>query len=408
MVFVSMNYRLGPFGWFTFPALRNQDSPYDASGNYGTLDIIKALQWIRDNIAAFGGDPGKVTITGESAGGLNVLSLLMSPPAKGLFRRAVSESGAMITYGIPEADVVSQHVLDQLVLRDSKALSIELPDVAVALLNPERTLAYLRSKSDQEILRCFEEITPGAIDNPYVLRDGAVIPRQGFDVFKTGSYPNKVPLIIGSNSEEMKLFLFLGLKIQPQSDLYKAISRFGSDQWKASGVDEVARRLSGDSDQPRVFVYQFRWGAPDTEGVSTLPGNWGQALGAFHSLEVPFFLGTETLEGLLQAVLFTPQNQTGRKALSKAIMSYTARFAQSGDPNPPGGILPKWTPWVNTPGVDKCIVFDVKGDIRAIAMTDTELTTGGVLAALRSELPEPIRTQTLAFLKGLPLPSAIP
>jgi para-nitrobenzyl esterase len=85
VVFVSVNYRLGPFGWFTLPALREGVSPEDASGNYGTLDLIQSLKWIRDNIEAFGGDPARVTITGESAGGIDVLSLLISPPARGLF-----------------------------------------------------------------------------------------------------------------------------------------------------------------------------------------------------------------------------------------------------------------------------------------------------------------------------------
>ncbi len=408
MVFVSMNYRLGPFGWFSSPAIRGQASPADASGNYGTLDIIKALQWTRDNIAAFGGDPANVTITGESAGGLNVLSLLIAAPAKGLFRRAMSESGGAITYGIPEADAVSQHVLDRLVLPDAGSqVGGELPDVAAAALSRERELAYLRSKSDRDILRCFDEASPGLIDNPSIIRDGAVIPREGFDVFASGNYPNKVPLIIGSNKDEMKLFLFLSSGIAPSSALYDAIARYGSDLWKASGVDEVARRLSRHPDQPSVFAYQFRWGSPDPAGKSVLPGGWGHSLGAFHSEEVPFFLGTDTLDVLLHIILFTPENQTARKALSTAMMAYAANFARNGDPNPSGGLLPKWAPWENKPGAGKCIVFDVQGEIRAITMMNTELTTDGVLAALRSNLPEPVRTQTLQFLRASKLPAGI-
>ena len=97
VVFVSINYRLGPFGWFTLPALREGVSPEDDSGNYGTLDIIHALRWIRDNIAAFGGDPATVAVTGESAGASNVLSLMVSPLAEGLFHRAVSQSAPAST-----------------------------------------------------------------------------------------------------------------------------------------------------------------------------------------------------------------------------------------------------------------------------------------------------------------------
>ena len=96
LVFVSVNYRLGPFGWFTHPALRQGLSAADDSGNYGTLDLIQALRWIRENIRAFGGDPGTVLIAGESAGAMNVLSLLTSPPAAGLFQRAVIQSGVVV------------------------------------------------------------------------------------------------------------------------------------------------------------------------------------------------------------------------------------------------------------------------------------------------------------------------
>ena len=95
VVLVAVNYRLGPFGWFTHPALRGPDaSPADASGNFGTLDLVRGLEWVRDNIAAFGGDPANVTIFGESAGGTNVLSLLSSPHAAGLFHRAIAQSGS--------------------------------------------------------------------------------------------------------------------------------------------------------------------------------------------------------------------------------------------------------------------------------------------------------------------------
>jgi para-nitrobenzyl esterase len=408
MVFVSLNYRLGPFGWFTHPALRTKVSPHDASGNYGTLDIIKALQWVHENIAAFGGDPGNVTVTGESAGGLDVLSLLIAPPAKGLFRRAMSESGGAISYSIGEADFLSRRVLDQLLVFDGAAKSLTAADAIAKAMSPERISAYLRSKSDQEFMRGYFEVTRGTFDAPSVLRDGVVIPNAGFDVFASGAYPNKVPLILGSNKEEMKLFLFLGARIPAQSDLHEAISRYGSDRWKASGVDDIARSLSRNPGQPPVFVYQFCWGAPDGEGQSVLPGTWGRSLGAFHSLEVPFFLGTDTIEGLLQLALFTPKNNPGRKALSKSMMTYVAQFALKSDPNPPGGLLPAWTPWTNTPGAKKCIRFDVKGDLPDIAMTNLELTTRGVLAALRAQLPEPVRTQTLDYLRATRLPANIP
>lgn len=125
MVFVSMNYRLGPFGWFAHPALREGVSPEDDSGNYGTLDLIQALKWVRDNIGAFGGDPGNVMIAGESAGGMNVLSLLISPPARGLFSKALVESGAATTRSMADAEAMAEGVLRILLLRDGTARDMD-------------------------------------------------------------------------------------------------------------------------------------------------------------------------------------------------------------------------------------------------------------------------------------------
>ena len=105
VIVVSLQYRLGVFGWFSLPALRNAAAvPADASSNFGLLDLIAGLQWIHDNIAAFGGDPGNVTIFGESAGGHDVMALLASPPAKGLFQRAIAESGSVHATPRPEAE----------------------------------------------------------------------------------------------------------------------------------------------------------------------------------------------------------------------------------------------------------------------------------------------------------------
>jgi para-nitrobenzyl esterase len=411
MVFVSINYRLGPFGWFSNPALREGASPEDASGNYGTLDIIQSLKWIRQNIEAFGGNPEEVTIAGESAGGFNVLSLLISPPAKGLFQRAISESGAAITRGVDEADAESRKVLARLIARDRKVRAHPDGEVIAAAMGNEAMRAYLRSKDDRDILLCYTTWAFGMIDNPSILRDGVVIPQSGFDVLETGDYPGKVPLIIGSNKEEVKLFLLFSGAIPWRSQLYEAAAKYSSDLWKATGVDEVARRLSMHPDQPPVYAYRFDWGAADARGNGPLPGNWGRKLGAFHSLDVPFFLGRDTLNGFMHLFLFTGQNGPGRKALSRTIMEYVARFARTGNPNVeaagPGAETAEWTPWVNTPGAPKCILFDAPGDSPSIIMSNIELTEEAVMAEVKADLPEPLRSRTLDFISRSILPSRV-
>ena len=404
MVFVSFNYRLGPFGWFTHPALRTAQSALDASGNYGLLDMIKALEWVRDNIKAFGGDPQRVTVTGHSAGAMDVLALLIAPKAKGLFQRAMAMSGVARTSTVAEADLMSRSVIEQLLVADGTAKTHAEADAATKAMSPSALAAYLREKSDEEILRTYGSPVRGIIANPDVLNDGAVIPVEGFASFATGRYPNRVPLILGGNREELKLFLESSKSIPWQGELYQAVVKYGTARWRAFGVDEVAHMLVANSGQPPVYTYRFDWGAPDAEGTSVLPGAWGKRLGAFHGLDVPFFLGNDTILGALQAFLFTPENEKGRKALSAAMMEYLAAFARTGNPNPPGSTLPKWQPWSTRPGTMKALVFDAGPDALAIRISTTELTDASVLKAANADLVEPLRGNVLRYLDQMKNP----
>jgi para-nitrobenzyl esterase len=397
MVFVSLNYRLGPFGWFASPAFRDEGSPEEASGDFGTLDIIKALTWIRDNITAFGGDPSRVTITGQSAGAADVLSLLLSPLASGLFQRAIYESGLPTSSTRARGGERASRALRTLLVRDHKARGDADARLMVAAMSPKEIRAYLRSKSDREILGCYETNPTGILDNPSPLLDGRVLPIDGYKRFDTGDYPNKVPLILGSNKEEAKLFLMLST-IPWQSDLYAAVARFGSELWKAAGVDALARKLTQVRGQPRVYAYRFDWGAPDAEGKSVEPAEWGKRLGAFHDLEIPFILGQETLGDIINPLIFSRASAPGRYALSSAMMSYAAQFARTGNPNRAGSGLPEWRPWSNRPAEPKYIVFDADNDAASLVMSDAEMTQAGVEASLQRELVEPVRSEVLEIL----------
>jgi para-nitrobenzyl esterase len=274
-------------------------------------------------------------------------------------------------------------------------------------MGPEGIRTYLRAKNDRQILSLYRVFGLGMIEIPAVLRDGTVIPREGYEVLRSGTYPNKVPVILGSNADELKIFLRFASHIPWESSLYEAASRYGSARWRVSGVDEVARRLVSHSDQPSVYAYQFRWGTLDPQGRSPLPNMWGTELGAFHSLDIPFFLGHDTVMAVFQAVLYSWQNEPGRKALSAAMMGYLSRFARTGNPNAPQGDAPEWQPWSAAPGAPKYIIFDVKGDVPAIAMAGDELTDPEVMAAAAADLGEPLRTRTLDYLEHSPLPSGV-
>jgi para-nitrobenzyl esterase len=413
LVFVSVNYRLGPFGWFTYPALREGLSQEDDSGNYGTLDLIRALRWIRENIAAFGGDPGTVLIAGESAGAMNVLSLLLAPAARGLFQRAVIESGMPLVHEPQAGERKARQVLLQLLVRARKAHSLKAAEEVLDGMSGPEVRAFLRAQQDLQILSCYQPGRSGMIDNPAIFTDGFLLPGDGFKALERGDYPGKVPVLIGSNQEELKLFLFLSGSPSWKSELHRALAKFGSEGWKADGVDGVARRLAANPDQPPVYAYLFAWGARDERGRSPMPGHWAERLGAFHCLEIPFFLGTDRIFGpLLSPFLFTKSNSAGRQALSSGITRYLSSFLRFGNPNEPvsgnagqtpAPELPRWDPWSNEPGGPKCLRLDVRGDVPDFRLLSEELTLESVEAAMAAELSPELLAKTHAFLDHSPL-----
>ena len=401
VVVVTTNYRLGPMGWFTHPALRSDRAgeQEDDSGNYGTLDIIKALEWVKDNIKAFGGNPENVTITGESAGGRNVQSLLISPPAEGMFHKAMSQSGGPGSSSHERGDARAREVILTLLVKDGTAADPEAAETYLNGMSEEEVAAYLRSKTARDVLGCYSPNFGGMISFPNLFQDGTVIPASGFDTFETGEYPNKVPVILGSNKEERKLFLFASTYFSGKDELYQVVASYSSDVWKATGVDQVARNLRSHPDQPSVYAYQFLWGAGGDTGESVIPDPWGFKLGACHTLEIPFFFGNDSINVVMQLLVFTEENRPGREALSGAMMAYLARFVRTGDPNEPGSGLPIWNPWSNEAGADKSILFDVDhSQAPDIRMSSVELTEQGVKESMALEVPEPLYSEAKEYL----------
>ncbi len=361
IIAVSINYRLGAFGWFTHPALRAQaDNKRDASGNYAVLDMIESLRWVQDNIAAFGGDPDNVTIFGESAGGFNVVSLLASPLAKDLFHRAIVQSGGADVMTLAAAENAtdaeepglpssSTEVLYKLLIADDKAADREAAKKAVAGMNDKQIADYFYSKSPDELLPQYEQMAMGMYNSPKMYRDGTVLPdMELIDWFKqTGAY-NAVPTITGTNHDEFKLFLAgndemvdttLGfIKKVIDEDKFERHSRYRSDLWAASAVVKLADALA--SSGTDVWAYRFDW----DEGADTWMGNAAQVYGASHSLEIPFVL--EQWQGISFPGIFSDDNEATRLRLSEQMMSYWANFAYSGQPGKGrSGELTKWSTW---------------------------------------------------------------
>jgi len=400
LVFVSVHYRLGPLGWFTHPALRTGE-PADAlddSGNYGTLDLIQSLEWIAENIEAFGGDPENVILAGESAGGINILSLLIAPPAEGLFHKAISMSGARRTSSVAEGDATARAAILRMLINDGHAEDEPGAEAVLDGMPLPEVAAYLRSRSAAELLMGYESAITGMISFSYLFRDGAVIPEGGYETLETGEYPGKVPVILGTTKDEQQTFLLTNPAVAGNDELREVVATYGSDLWKADGVDEVALALRAHADQPGVYAYQFLWGAVDESGESVLPPPWGSLIGAGHSIDIPFFLANDV--GPLSVLnLYTEENHVSREALTDAIVGYQAAFARTGDPNVPGAGWPEWQPWTNGDDLPKCLLLDadIDGNLR-MDMSTVALTTAGLEEAMRQNVPEPLYSEAKALL----------
>jgi para-nitrobenzyl esterase len=380
VIVVSVNYRLGILGWFSLAELAaDGDTLEDRSGNFGTLDLIAALEWVKRNIAAFGGDPDNVTIWGESAGGLNVYSLLASPLAKGLFHKAIAQSPLTTTNTLAQArhytddaepghEYSSRELLCRWLVRDGKARDRADAKAVIARMAPRALAAYVRGKTPAELLSV---ITPGALSfypAPLLLRDGTVLPDTPLiDLFADRKRYHAVPLIVGANRDEYKLFLsqnpsyvkllFGKFPIIRDVERYNRDAAYLSALWKAACVDAVAASMVG-SGHPAIWVYRFDW--DEQPPVPMIRPR--VLLGASHVLEMSFVF--RDLEGEFDPFRSnTRKNLQGRREVSDAMADYWIQFARNGAPGRGARYAaPEWKPWTPEDGAPKSMVFDTSAD----------------------------------------------
>jgi len=297
----------------------------------------------------------------------------------------MSQSGFPVSASMADGEESARNVILNLLVSDGTAADRTAAEAYLDSAADEEIATYLRAKTTSQLLDAYEPLGLGMLSLPFIFEDGVVIAEDGFDALHTGDY-NKVPLVIGSNKEETKIFLYFLAPSLSGNQLYQEVATYTSDLWKAVGVDDVARDLTSNEDQPDVYVYQFSWGAVGEDGESVIPDPWGTNLGAFHGLDIPFFFGNYVFYDPLSDYIFTEENAPGREALSEAMMEYVARFARTGDPNPADGDLTEWQPWTNTAGEPKCILLDASLTASQIDMSDIELTREGVIASADPEV----------------------
>lgn len=329
VIIMSVQYRLGPLGWFSHPALVDSaELPEDKSANFGTLDLIAALKWVKDNAASFGGNPDNVTIFGESAGGHNVVTLLASPLAEGLFHRAIIQSGSFDSVSIAEARG-----------EDGDLLNPSL-EVAERLGGPEK----FHTASMDEVFAAFELDAGGFSEVPRIIEDGVALPATPMrDAFKSTDTYNTVPTISGTNRDEMKLFYLFDerltktrfgmLTTAKDPDLYDAASEYSSRMWRIRSVDRpfAMMEAAGHND---IYAYRFDW----DEGGKFLTMDLSKMLGAAHAMEIPFVFNRYKMFGDADKLTFQKKTFASRETLSRAMGTYWADFARSGVPGDAGGV----------------------------------------------------------------------
>jgi para-nitrobenzyl esterase len=332
VVVVTISYRLGPLGFLALPEL-TRESPHHSSGNYGLMDQIAALEWIQRNIAAFGGDPKCVTIAGQSSGSISVSILMVSPLAKGLFQRAIGESGGLFE----PLQLAPKYVLAN-AEHDGEKYAVSLGAAS---------LQQLRQLPASQLTGNASGIVHPVID-PYLL------PLSPYEAFTSGQQ-NDVALLIGSNADEARALVDVSHDTAAtfDSDLEHSVGqlppalvaayphatdeearqaqlglerdlRFGWDMWAWA-------RLQAGTGQSPVFYYSFRQQPPFPAG--SVYAGWG----ASHFAELWY-----VFDHLEQS----PWNWTAAdRKLAEEMSSYWVNFARSGDPNGPG--LPPWPAFTN-------------------------------------------------------------
>jgi para-nitrobenzyl esterase len=400
-VVVSVNYRLGIFGFLDLAALKTGNAEEDA-GNFALLDIVRALEFVQRHIAAFGGDPSRVTLMGQSAGAVNVYALLTSPmlvgrPGPPLFHRLVALSGGISTPAtLPTGAIaaIQPRALwaergDQLLLQSLIAHGVAADEAAArervrAAHGAHAMAAHLRSRPADALLSVVRtRLAPKGMAASNPIPDGWVVALDPVRAIREGRYL-RVPVLAGKTRDETRLFpqllamrpAFGGVsgRLLDDAAVFALVSRYAPDappatsigQWipqdylpvDRPGTGFIARTAALDrlwfdamrndmldalrSRQQEVWAYDFDW--------DRLPPPFDLIFGAAHTFDLPFVFGNFG-PSLYANILFTSQNRPGRLALSAQMMRSLGAFARAGSPAHPGLGTP-WAPWPSR------IVFD--------------------------------------------------
>jgi para-nitrobenzyl esterase len=380
-VVVTLNYRLGIFGFFNLAQLKSGSNPAEDSGNFALLDIQQALRFVQRNAAAFGGNAGNVTLMGQSAGAINVYALMTAPSSAGLFHKAVPMSGGislasnLAPGSIPTINPASAYsgqsaaLLAQLLVADGTVPDAASAPAWVAARTAAEVAEYLRGKSAATL---WAAVLARGINSSGPIPDGSFLPTDPIGAIAAGSY-QRMPVLAGMTGEEGKLFARLlpllggpsgfrvsdaemftlmanataGATTPTLADLidpfylpvdtagtgYDARTATLAGAFLGRARDNVLNTLA--TRQTEIWYYQFNWAQE--------PAPWNDVYGAAHAFDLPFLFGNFG-PSLFGRVIASDANRAGRMALSEAMMDSLGAFARTGNPNH-AGLGVTWERW---------------------------------------------------------------
>lgn len=380
-VVVCLNYRLGCLGFNSLPALKTGDD-LENSGNFTLLDFAKALDWIAENGESLGANPQNITISGFSAGGRDVMAMLISPIFEGKFQKAISFSGGMTVADVEDSQKVTARAIAPLVVEDG------------VKENEEDAIAWLLSddEADKEEVRTYlygveAGRLAGIMTNagirmsvfPHLFADGVVLPEEGFE---TTEY-NDVPLIMLTGSSEFSIFALGDKYFADAGDLvdgersaeYKFAMNYGSELYGLFNAEESAVKMVDKYDAP-IYTCDIDFGT-DEEIVGKQQAN---LIGASHGVFIPFLSGIAAGSAAGDGSAY---EYAGPKELTEKFQSYISNFLWTGDPNGEG--LETWEAWTGAEEGPSQLLFDADKEKAIITMSTDRVSYDEILDRMEAD-----------------------
>lgn len=368
-IVVSVNYRLGVLGFNNLPSLKTGDANED-SGNYTLLDIAKSLDWIKENIEGFGGNSENITASGFSAGGRDIMAMLISPLFEGKFQKAIAFSGGMTVADSEDSTKVIAKAIAPLVVED-KVKENEDEAYAWLLSEDEEVKEYLYGVSSDRLAALMGNAAIRMSVFPHLFADGTVIPKEGFD---TTNY-NDVPLMMVTGSTEFSLFAKgdkyftdLNNETQDNKELEKELDfaiNYGSRLYGLFNAEESASKMS-ENYKSSIYTCDFDFGT--SQGIEDGIAEYG----SYHGVFIPFLTGKIT-----GAAATFPESFEGNGVLdlTDKFTSYVSNFLRTGDPNGEG--LVTWNSW-SADGASQ-LILDANNDNAIITMSNSHETYDNII-----------------------------